>query len=455
MRPKSGTAGRATAPLDPLKAANAVVASPGQIQQARPHGAAKLATKVAPVKVAKKGVAPKTSPPEAISNKPCGIAALKVACKHGRVPGPTNILQVVADNSRKRNTQFKWGKYTASYEHGEGGSDLATSSLAINGAQGDGRKQLACVDGGACDSEWKNGATHAFPLPAPTSASGNKWTLDCPPDVLSICGRGCDDVIRAIRVENYPSEQYQVSLGREAVDLLPKDKLKEFLDILFSDSPVAVTQKIEGFAGTFTGNWGWKEDKDWKAYFNLEASLNSDPLLSWAGTIDLSMGKVALAGKVPAFIANWATEYLADVVLGATLEVKIASTGKYSARFYADGTDQIVGDASVTASGTFNVHISPHLGAMEVVGISGNATAEVGIKGHAPFKITRAGIFYQFDAKVDPVTLKLGLILRIGRLEYSRTKSWMVTDEKTLFDQEEWKRIFADDLENGGASGSW
>ncbi len=299
MSPKSGTAGSATTPLDPLQAAKAVTATPGQIQQARPHGAAKAATKVTPVKVVSKP--PPAPPPKSeAGNKPCTVTELDVTCSHGRAPGkgPQGLLLQVVPN---KIVVAKSTLVGASLETSGGTSDKLTAKAKYKTVCGSTHPEIT-VSGAACSVT--HAASHV------TSATGPSevplWPSKVTPSVYELTAEGCAGTVQPVRVECFPAQTVKAEFnGKEWSKRLDpiRSIAVELVNALNGDDGF----QIKYLEGTVSGEWGWKEYKDYRAYFGFDIKLGMNPFFG----IDQARIKVSVIEWMPGPIRKHAADIFA------------------------------------------------------------------------------------------------------------------------------------------------
>lgn len=302
MNPKSGTARSAIAPLDPLQATKAIIASPGELQKARPNGAKKLATKLAASKVKGKGpvlVAAKApqSPP---STKPCTVLNLDVSCSHGRKPGngPSGLLlQVVPSRVVVIKTKVPIGGFEVS----SGGSDKLTAKATYKSACGSAHPEIN-VSGNDCVS--KHAVAHVENAVPPVHVPF--WPSNIEPTRYQISANGCNGVAQQIYVECFPPQIISANFdGKEwSKRLDPMRSIAyEIVNALNGDDGF----QIRYLEGKISGEWGWKEFKDHRAYFGFDLTLGMTPFIG----IDQARLKVSVAQWVPPPIRAYSADVFA------------------------------------------------------------------------------------------------------------------------------------------------
>jgi type VI secretion system secreted protein VgrG len=360
-------------------------------------------------------------PPVPVSSKPCGIGELDVTCSHKRKPGPNQILQVVPDTEATDKIEKAWGPVTVTLTKKYKGKDEVTAKVESKEPGASGRKQLACLDTASSpsESEWKSKSEDKYPM-LPAGPDDDMWPINAAPKIHHVFGRGCDDVFQTVTIESYPSQQYSVELSTKFFEDWVKTVNKgweEWGDKIMGVSPVELKPKLTGPKGKASLSWGWKEDKDWRAYFEIAADIGLDPILGVGIEVEVSLVKVAGASAgIPPCITDLAHEHLADIFVTGGAEVKGCFTGGPRGRFYATGEERIIGEATLSIEGKLSLKLTGRVGSDYIASASVNVGGETKITGKAKAELERKGLFVQPSVVLKPLKVEVVINLKAFKI---------------------------------------
>ena len=362
-------------------------------------------------------VIPLVPVPQPVSNKPCGINKLEVKCGHNRKAGPSNVLQVVAEQTVTEKLERRWGGITVTLEKKYGKHDTIKATAQTNDNSSGGKKQLCSLtrNGSPSNSDWVNKAKESYKALAPLNQS-ELWPFNAKPKCFYIHGRGCDSISQMIKVESFPSQQHSVKISlkvfEEWVDNINKG-WEKWGEKVFSFSPIELKPKIIGPHGTFLASWGWKEDESWMVYYEIAADIGLDPILGISIELSLSMVKLAgLAAGIPPVISDLLAKHIADIILSAAAGCKGSFTGGPRGRFYTNGEERISGSAKLSIEGSAGLKLTGRVGSDYIASASMTLGGEAKVTCEAKADLDRKGLFIQPTVKLDPLTVEVKVKLK-------------------------------------------
>lgn len=379
---------------------------------------------------------------------PCSIQTLDVKCSHGRkvrTPGPGGVLQVVGNNKEHSVEQTrKYGIVSVKGKYTYIGQDDVTAEVLTLGA---GLKKTALVKPGE-KAKWDPAE-----LPKTYSIStfeADLWPRDAKPDVYEIQGRGCDDRIESVRIESFPSQQYEfevdVELFRKSIEEVSEDiekKLKK------SFGPVSLKPRVIGPKGNLGIKWGWREDEDWKAFFGVEVKAGLSPSFEFGLDVEYSfahiygMAALASVGLDPVTANKFmevAREHLGDLWLGVGIGFRFSILGHALAKFYPHTSAKFGGaDIVPQLEGSVWFVIGARVGGSFWLSaeVKGGIRTGLGIRGAIELK--PEGVFFNPKLFWPGVTGFVTIVLKSCKIEL-KTFNWECNPlgEHTLLERK-WK----------------
>jgi type VI secretion system secreted protein VgrG len=388
-----------------------------------------------------------TPPPAPVSEKPCGIKELEVSCGHGRKPGASNVLQVVADGSEKDTYKFDDEKslFSAIRVAGEksyGGQEtISVEVVSGDGKQG-GEKSIAASfsTGSPPDSKWKKIGKETFSVDPPVSTS--RFPLNAKPECLYVHGKGCDEITHSVTIEQFPNQNYKIQVDlkffTDWVNAVNK-AWEDWGEKVMAMSPVALKPKIIEPAGSLSAAWGWEEEKgDWRAYFGLQAEAGLDPVIGIGIEIEVSALKLAGAAfGIPPAVADLGSDHIADILLAGGAEAKGSLKGRGKGKFYATGEEKLEGRIALEGSGKVYVKLTARVGSKYLyqASMEGSAHVELKPKGELTFK--REGMFFSSTGELDPCVFGYKIETRsFYFFNKSKEEEWKIWDTMEVWKTE-------------------
>lgn len=364
----------------------------------------------------------------ATAPRPCTIRSVVVRGSGNRpCGGPNRVLQVVAGAGNQVQVSYTYGPVQLSGTSSSGGEAEITAE-AICGAAGRKQTALGEVGSDAPPSRWDTGATKTYQIPAPENQES--WTKDAEPEVRQVFGRGCDDATQSVRVESFPSQQQELSLNVALFqDLL--EEVNDSLERAFNRSfaGIRVVPSIVGPTGTLTCRWGWKENTDWRAYFECEVEAGLNPafgvgvefrvsLLELGGTSALTA--IGVPPPAAQWIAAQAAEYIADLFVFANLQLTYGIVGSGAVRFFATGSRGGRLRIAPNATGTIAVGLAARVGnAFLSCEIRGQVETGLSLTGELSYETGggRDGLFFNPSIGWPGITVSVTIVFRAGFIE--------------------------------------
>jgi type VI secretion system secreted protein VgrG len=375
-------------------------------------------------------------PPPPASGKPCGIKALELTCGHGkRSPGPSGILQVVAtpDSSKKKEKKIRGIPMV--FDVRTGGQDSCKAKVVIVDEDAARRKQIAVRETASPppESAWTNGGEQTVKVKPPEG--DDIWTLNNPPRMYFIHGRGCDEVSQLVIIESYPSRQTSLKIEHAFFETWSTGVTagwEKWASGVLKAVGVSLKPKITPPTGVLEGAWGWAEDKDWQAFFEVAVRAGLDPVIGVGIELKVSFGTLLLNGLgCPPFISGIVADYVADLYLSVGAGAKASLTGGPKARFYPSGESRIVGDLALTGEGSVYLKVTAKAGSEEMLGASVSAGGETKVVAEAKGEFDRTGVYLTPGVTLKPLTVTVVVML----------KAFSTTREKQLGEWTPWDDI--------------
>ncbi|MEP0847590.1 MAG: type VI secretion system tip protein VgrG [Phycisphaerae bacterium] len=370
---------------------------------------------------------PGQEPPVETSPLECGIARLRVVDPEGssvRAPSAARVLQIVCATTRTQTIEKKWlnDTVTATFKCQSQGRDELSITIESNDGKPVGRKQSLVTESSAAPGEsgWVDGPTRVHPLEPPDN--DDLWTLRARPDVSYVYGRGCDRVTQRVRVESYPNQQIEVSLGADPfkkwAERISKKMSKVFGILSLGGSPVNLNWELKAPAGSISAKWGWAEDTDWRAYYLMEATIAVNPIIGISFKARVSFAQIALSAYgLPPFVTRLFKKYLGDIYLEGSVGLSSAASGSPSARCYASGEFTTMSKASISATGTVSASLGARVGSDGILSAEIVGTGTTGITGSGEIEWRREGMFAGKKVMFDGLKFTLKIVGKV--FEYS------------------------------------
>lgn len=391
---------------------------------------------------------PPAAPPPATSDQPCGIKALEVKCSHGRKPGPSKVLQIVADGKVTETYKAsELGPITVSGSKKHGGTDVVQAKVLSNDGGSGGRKMLALTHTRSTpnDSKFTGGAMKKFPIePAQTT---DRFPCNATPERSYIHGKGCDDTVHGITVESFPNQAYNLTVELKTFGDWVKKVNKGWENWgskVLSLSPVDWKPKVEGPQGKLSVAWGWEEEsEDWRVYFQCSARAALDPIIGVGIEIEISLLKLAGAAfAIPPPITALGSEHIADILFSVANGVSASLKGTAKIKRFTTGEEIPEGNVALSGKGYLEAKLTARVGSKYIVQISleGSGKTDIVVSGILGLKST--GAFLSSKGELDPLVFAYKFETRAFYF-FSKDKSgdWKPWDTIELWKTEPWKLI--------------
>lgn len=334
----------------------------------------------------------------------CSASSLVTTCSHNaRQANQNGLIQVVpSPNTAKAHEVSLLGvKVTAKTEYG--GTDKLKSKLELTG-----NKRNDCYQLSSRPGEWQpQQETETIVKGAPADET-RKWLANASPTIAQIQGKGCSGNPQTTTVECYPNTTYTVEGNLDIFGDWVKKVNKAWEDWgkkVFAISPVELKPKLVGPTGSFSATWGWKEDQNWQAYYDVALGFGLNPIFE--ASIELSCSMTKLAGTsagIPPSLSSFAAEHIADIVVFAGAGAKGTLIGSPHAKLYPDGTRKVDGEAKFNVEGKVNLGIRGRMGSDYIVSASLSLSGETKVIGEDVLSINRSGVEVQTTINVEPLT---------------------------------------------------
>ncbi|MBM4109092.1 MAG: type VI secretion system tip protein VgrG [Phycisphaerae bacterium] len=382
---------------------------------------------------------PATGPTPPTSDKPCGIKELELQCEHKRKHGPSNVLQVVAGASVTDKLEKKFAGITVSLERKTKGKDGCTAKVTVVEEKNAKRKQIAVrePDGAPPESAWVSTGEHKFEARPP--ADDDYFPINGKPKVYRVHGRGCDDVSQMFTVESYPSQQVSVKLKREFFEGWGNEVTRgweEWGTGVMKALGVSLKPKLTPPTGSLEASWGWAEDKDWQAYFEIAVTAALDPVIGVGIELKVSIGTLIYNGLgVPPPLSSLLADHVADIFFTTGAEAKATLKGGPKARFYAAGHERIVGELTLGGEGKLYAKLTAKVGSDYVLSAAVTAGGETEIVAQAKGEFERSGVYVTPKVTLKPLTVSIVVECKAFKV-YTKEKKvgeWTPWDDVDLY----------------------
>lgn len=331
----------------------------------------------------------------------CTISSLSAKCSHGRSHNNKGKLQIVPSPSQSKSEEYELMGVKVTLKKEYAGEDKINCSVDLQNNKGDGCFFITDKSG-----ELVNSSTSEIPIKGEASTNKDKWPINATPTTTTIQGHGCDKAGKTITLETFPNQYYTVQadlqIFKDWSDKVNKG-WEAWGNTIFSMSPVELAPKITGPTGSFAANWGWKEDNDWRAYYNISTDFGLNPILGLEIKIILSMATLALtAAGIPPNIAKFTAKHLLDLQFSAGANCKAALTGKPCGKFYADGDKKITGEGKFSSEGGVVLEILARAGSDYIVSASLSVSGEAKVSGEDILSLDETGLYLQTNILLSP-----------------------------------------------------
>lgn len=384
----------------------------------------------------------------AVEEVVCGIchaSSLVVNCGHsGRSIGQSNVIQIVPTPNRTSSDKVSVMGVTIEVQRQYGGSD------EING-------KLSLVDDklGSCPNmkdekgEWANTDNLNLEIKAVQENSPNLWAINDPPEVYSIAGKGCTGSTLEKTIEVYPNHYYSIEGKLDIFREWEKEVNKAWEDwgkSIFDISPVSLKPKLTGPAGSFKAGWGWKENNDWRSYFDVTADFGLNPILGVEIEISVSLVKLAMTSAgIPPTLQSLTTEHLADLQVFGGAGCKGKVQGSPHGKFFPDGSHEIDGEARFEIEGGVKLGLRGKLGSKYIVSAELILSGETKVKGEDLLELNSSGLYVQSRMNLEPLEAVAKVVVKyLVIFSKSEEKKWKPWDAMEIYKSEKKKLLPAD-----------
>lgn len=364
----------------------------------------------------------------------CTIDKLSATCSHGRKNSAKGILQVVPTQTKTRMEEYELMGVKITLKEQYSGTDEIDCALTLSNNKGSG-----CFHITDESKQIVNASSSKVPIDGTNGKKLDKWPIDASPQITEIQGHGCDNAGETIKVESFPNQYYTVqgelTIFKEWEKNVNKQWeawAKKFFDV----SPVSLQPKLTGPTGSFSANWGWKEDDDWRSYYNVSANFGLSTILGVEIKIVVSMGTLAYtAAGLPPNIAKLAADHIADLRLSAGASCKASLLGEPQGKFYPDNTKEVSGKAEFSAEGGVALEILVRAGSDYIISAELSISGESKVTGADTLLLDKSGLSSQTKIMLSPFigTAKVKI-----RYLYVRTKTkeqkWQPWKDFELYD---------------------
>ncbi|MCX8155643.1 MAG: hypothetical protein N3J91_04210 [Verrucomicrobiae bacterium] len=380
--------------------------------------------------------------PQMESEKPCGIGIFKVTCQHkkggkNREPNECGVLQVVPECQSNISLDVTFcEKFHFAGSKAWGGNEEIYMEVKSKDGQPVNRKQT-CLTNGVPPSEsmWKNGAKRTEVVPAPIN--NDLWLIDADPDIYMAYGRGCDDVYHAVRIEVFPSQQYQLDFDLDSIDDLADDINKDLKKLCtYTFGIIEIFPQIAPAAGSCDVKWGWAENDDWRVFHLVEVNAALRPMCGVSLEILLSLVTLVAAkvGIPPVFTKNVIRKYLADIYLQVGIGVSTFLEGSITGKFFRHGKDELSGSVRIGAEGNVTVTLCARIGHESVVSVQVEGGGETGLSGQNELELNKDGLFLSPKIEIGGLEVFVGVELKAFKFEIlSGELRWQIFEPFQVF----------------------
>lgn len=302
---------------------------------------------------------------------------------------------------------------------------------------------------------WKKGVSLPVEMPAQKWDKFKIFPHFVSPERYFGWGRGEDDAVKKVVIENFPSHELSISLSGAAFKKkstekgkTPDEEWAEKWAKYAKARPLKFEKKVEPPSGSVGIKVGWREQAGSpKVGFAVE--LNAAlTLFSASASIKLCLLEIVTAGALTSIgfvpplstqLANLGTEYLADVYIQVAFNGKIAINGHMTPVFFSDGGHKGTAALNPSATGTFTASIGARAGhsSWACVSVEGAATASLVAEG--PLSANGSGIEWAPALKVPPIELSLTWEAKAGKISIKGAKKWEVTKEHVYWQPKPYK----------------
>ncbi len=283
-----------------------------------------------------------------------------------------------------------------------GGADKIESELTLVD-----NKLESCFQITDYNGKWNTGAKLITDIGAIVESEPNLWAINERPSMFTVQGKGCSGAELSCDIEMFPNHYYTVegklNMFQEWVKSVNK-AWEDWGQKIFDLTPVSLKPKLTEPAGTFSANWGWKENSDWRAYFDVAASFGLNPVFGVEIEISLSFVKLAMTSAgIPPNLTNITAEHLADLSVFGKAGCKGTLSGNPQGKFFTDGSKELTGEGELIIEGGVKLGIRGKIGSKYIVSAELTLSGETNVIGKNLLDLNSQGIFAETSIMLDPL----------------------------------------------------
>lgn len=378
----------------------------------------------------------------AVQPCPCGIDKFVVSCEHnGRSAGSEKLLEIVATPQvfEEENRIFgpeEFASITVHIKHDHGGEDAVKASLTTSGG---GCKEKIFFEGAGLNvSEWKQGKERTEKLKVKSSYDVQKGVRllslsHVAPVKYTVKGKTSQQE-KSITVYQYPSDQISYGVKVDGLSYIAKnlnDSIEKWGETFFSWSPAKLVPKIATPAGSLKGSYGWKEDKDWRVYYETLCEAGLDPLIGFELKVEVSL--LACAGAsvgIPPVVTKFAGKHLADILVGCGVGIGGKIVGNISRQKYTNSQTNYKGKLALAFEGSVSVGLTARVGSDYIISVAASGEGKVTIANDNEVLFSAEKISFQPSIKLKPIELKVTIKTRAFYVfSKNKSKAWNLWKE--------------------------
>lgn len=370
----------------------------------------------------------------AVQPCPCGLDKFVVACEHnGRSAGSENLLEIVATPRASEEENYIFGpeevaSITVQIKHDHGGDDAVKATLTTSGA---GCKEKISFEGAGLDvPEWKQGKERIEKLKVETLYQAQKGVCllslsRVSPSKYTVKGKTSRQQ-KSITVYQYPSDQISYGVKVDGLSYIAKnlnDSMEKWGENFFGWSPAKLVPKIVTPAGSLKGSYGWKEDQDWRVFYEILCEAGLDPLIGFELKVEVSL--LACAGAsvgIPPVVTKFAGKHLADILVGCGVGIGGKIVGNISKQKYTNSQTKYKGKLALAIEGSFSVGLTARVGSDYILSVAASGEGKVTIANDNEVLFVAEKISFQPSLKLKPIELKVTVKTRAFYV-FSKNKS--------------------------------
>jgi len=360
----------------------------------------------------------------------CTITTLKSTCSHNRTSGTSNLLQIVPTPTKAKSEEYELMGIKVTLKKEYSGEDNVNCEASFENNQSTGCFQITDIN-----NKYITNNISEFEFKSEESETTSRWPIKASPKKITVTGHGCDNKTKSTIIEKFPNQYFTVEANVSVFQDWVKNINKAWEDWgskIFNLTPVDITPKLTGPAGSFSANWGWKEDKNWQAYYNVSANFGLNTIFGVEIKIMISMARLALtAAGIPPTLTKLTADHLADIQLSTAANCKGSLLGSPIAKFYSDGTNKYSGEGKFTVDGGVVLEILGRVGSDYIISAELSVSGETKVTAEDLLEINRDGIFLQSTIMMSP-------LIGVAKVKIRYLKIRTKTKEKKW---EPWQKI--------------